>query len=47
MLKKGSKEDFDVQDKYELAISIFVWMFPNIVKLGLTTLLTELTVEEV
>lgn len=39
--------DNNGSDKYELALSIFVWMFPNIVKMGLTTLLTEITVEEV
>lgn len=39
--------DNNGSDKYELAFYIFLWMFPNIVKMGLTTLLTEITIEEV
>lgn len=35
------------EDKFELAFAIFLWMFPNLVKMGLTTLLTDITVEEV
>lgn len=39
--------DNNGEDKFELAFAIFVWMFPNLVKMGLTTLLTDITVEEV
>lgn len=34
-------------DKYELVFSVFLWMFQNIVKLGMTTLLTECTIVQV
>ncbi|XP_037044662.1 putative gustatory receptor 2a [Bradysia coprophila] len=35
------------EDKFELAFAVFLWMFPNLVKMGLTTFFTDITVDEV
>lgn len=35
------------EDKFELAFAVFVWMFPNLLKMGFTTLFTDMAVDEV